>query len=373
MTVDRQFRAWTRTKLDEPNPDFVTAADPLGADAVTRHIPVMNSAGDLKALIDGLRKLVHPAPDLTPYSLHERLACMRDLGIFVGSIKRHGTEPAEVIPEIVPLLLELGRTTDMVPRDTVLHYTIWNPADKRRRTYVGDHREHTLQDAVREVIPRLGEALKLCDSLTDTDPNDPAFSAKTRDLAERLSVLGEVMIRVNEKVDPVFFARILRPFYEDITVAGERLLGPAAAQVPLWLADLVAWASDRSAPGYNDFLSDSVKYCMPRWRKYYTSWAPKSSLVTRLSSAVDDDKPTGRNIHALHASAKALLELMRVITVFRGRHIRMARQAYKVDLRLYPTGSAGGSVDLLEQILRLTRDATRSVQESMNAIELHPT
>jgi hypothetical protein len=51
-----------------------------------------------------------------------------------------------------------------------------------------------------------------------------------------------------------------------------------------------------------------------------------------------------------------MVAMMRAIIVFRGRHLGIARQAYEEDLRLYPVGSGGASVDLLREIIDLTRE-----------------
>jgi hypothetical protein len=54
--------------------------------------------------------------------------------------------------------------------------------------------------------------------------------------------------------------------------------------------------------------------------------------------------------------------LLRVIVVFRGRHLTVARRAYHADVRLYDHGSGGASTDLLRQISDLTREAAYQVQ-----------
>ena len=53
------------------------------------------------------------------------------------------------------------------------------------------------------------------------------------------------MKRVLLGVSPEFFARELRPYFEDVHVAGRLYMGPAAAHIPLFLVDVLLWASDR--------------------------------------------------------------------------------------------------------------------------------
>nr|AFV71335.1 PyrK1 [Streptomyces rugosporus] len=344
--------------LDELEPELVTVLDPLAFDEVARRMPAMNAAGDVNGLVDALRTRV---PEETgDYTLPERLAAMRDLGMLLGSVKRHGVEPAQAVPEVVPVLEELGRATGLIARDTVLHYSIWNPRDGRRRMYTGDDQEHCMQNVLRTVLPELRQALALCDLLVEIDPRDSAFAADATALARHMDVMADLMDLIVRRVSPAFFAHDLRPYYEEVTIAGEVLMGPAAAHVPLWLADLAIWASDQGDEDYAEFLGETVPYTLPRWRDFYLSWLPGPSMVTRLAHAYErnGDSPT------LRRSAAALVRLLRAITVFRGRHLRIARQAYAESMRLYPAGSAGGTIELLDSILALTRQASDTVRQS---------
>jgi monodechloroaminopyrrolnitrin synthase len=54
-------------------------------------------------------------------------------------------------------------------------------------------------------------------------------------------------------------------------------------------------------------------------------------------------------------SAQALVRALRTVITFRGRHLGIASQVYEADMQDFAAGSAGGSVDLLRQILDLTR------------------
>ncbi|WSM18722.1 DUF1864 family protein (plasmid) [Streptomyces sp. NBC_01717] len=60
---------------------------------------------------------------------------MNPLPLLVGSVKRHGVEPVDAVPELEAPLLEFGARTSMIPRDTVHHYIGWNPTGSRERMY----------------------------------------------------------------------------------------------------------------------------------------------------------------------------------------------------------------------------------------------
>ncbi|PZS31775.1 MAG: monodechloroaminopyrrolnitrin synthase PrnB [Pseudonocardiales bacterium] len=316
----------------------------------------MNRAADVPALATTMRALLPDAQALAGYDMDECLAVMRDLGMFLGSLKRHEVEPLHLAPEATPILLELGARTDLIPRDTVHHYCTWNPTDARRRMYTGEEQENHLQTSVRLVFPHLRAGLELCDLLGELEPTDPKFAILVDALDRELRPMVDSIDLVIDKVSPRFFARTLRPYFEDIEVDGRRYLGPAAAQVPLWLIDEAVWASDRSEPGYVDFLHHSVPYSLPRWRELHEAWVAMPSMVTRLLQAYGDDHVAAElSSPSLRASALAMSRMMRTIIVFRGRHLGIARQAYQEDLRLYPTGSGGASVDLLREIINLTK------------------
>ncbi|RLV09858.1 monodechloroaminopyrrolnitrin synthase PrnB [Streptomyces griseocarneus] len=346
--------------MDHGNPlqiDRVRALDPLLADEPLGRLPELNSRAAVAELTAMLRALTPGLDAVALYSTDECLAVLRDLGMLLGSLKRHDTEPAVVVPEVVPVLQELGRRTGMIPRDTVHHYTTWNPTGERQRTYTGDPQEYVLQESVRMVFPQLRQGLELCDMLSRTDPAEQKFAVVLDELTDLMGAMVESIDMVVKEVSPAFFARDLRPYYENVTVGGETYLGPAAAQVPLWLIDLSVWASDHSRPEYQEFLAHSIPYSLPRWRELYDSWLHSPSIVTRIVAAFGaDPAETERSEPHLMESAEALLRLLRVIMVFRGRHLGIARKAYQEDLRLFPVGSGGASVELLKQILDLTRD-----------------
>ncbi|GGU00087.1 MULTISPECIES: monodechloroaminopyrrolnitrin synthase PrnB family protein [Streptomyces] len=333
----------------------IRAADPLGADALLAALPGMNADADVAALTVALRTLV-PDPDrAAEWSVVDALAAMRDLGILLGSLKRHGIQPVAAVPEVLPVLELLGRRTDMVPRDTVHHYTTWNPLGPRQRMYTGHPMEAHLQEAVRMAFPGLVAALDTCSRLARLEPYDPGFAVALDRTAHHVQSMVDSIDFTIAHVSPEFFALTLRPYFEAIDVAGRDYLGPAAAQVPLWLVDVTLWQCDRSHSAYDEFLADSVQYSLPSWRDFHARHAGGVSAVSKLSAAVSWEN-VDRLPPQLAASAHALGRVLRILKTFRARHIGIARRAYSDDLRLYDEGSGGAPVDLLRSILDLTRD-----------------
>ncbi|MEU4625440.1 monodechloroaminopyrrolnitrin synthase PrnB family protein [Actinoplanes sp. NPDC023801] len=334
----------------------VQAADPLHADPVIATVPALNNKGDVAGLIAAMRAIAPMAGTVAGWGPVECLAAMRDLGLIIGSVKRHGPEPLNLAPELVPVLQLLGERTDMVPRDTILHYTVWNPAGPRQRMYTDDQQEGHLQESVRIVFPDLQKALGRLEGLSDLAPADALFAVHLGEVAELLQPTVESMALVSRHVTPAFFAHGLRPYLEAARIDGVDYFGPAAAQLPMWLVDKALWANDHNDTEYEEFLLNLVPYSLPRWRRMHANLAGGPSLAGRVVAAFGPDPE--RAPIAVRNSAAALVRALRVVVMFRGRHLGIARQVYELD-DTYTEGSGGGSVDLLRQILNLTKENAR--------------
>lgn len=337
----------------------VAALDPLHADEDCARLPAMNRRGDVTELAVVLRRIVPTNIQVAGFTTLDCLAAMRDIGMLLGSIKRHGVEPVAAVPEIEGVLLALGGRTDLVPRDTVHHYTCWNPRGTRRRMFTGDPQETHLIDAVRTAMPQLSRAITTCELVTILEPADPDCAARLDELAKQLHAMVDAIDRVMVEVCPMFFARSLRPYFEAISMAGSSYLGPAAANMPIALIDLALWASDHGDDSYAAFHCDTIDYSPPHWRALYRAWRNQPSLAHTITTELAADPDTTGP--AVHASGLALCRALRELTVFRGKHLRVARRAYSEDIRLYSLGSGGGSIELLARILQLTRTIAAQV------------
>ncbi|WP_255323126.1 monodechloroaminopyrrolnitrin synthase PrnB family protein [Lysobacter sp. K5869] len=336
--------------------------DPLNADGLLALVPKINERCDTASLTGLLQTLTEKAEAATLDSPHAALATMRDIGLVLGSLKRHSVEPVSVVPQVVPVLNELGRITNMIPRDTVHHYTSWNPDGPRRRMYVGDVQERCLQDAVTHVVPSLNASLAALDALSEMSLRDD----RCPEMIEYLHITSNAMVEsidsVMKTVSPIFFAQIMRPYFDEVLIEGKSYLGPAAAQAPLWLIDICVWASDRNRNEYEQFLLHSLQYSLPSWREFHARHCNKPSLVTRTVNEIERAGPPSEG---LSRTASNLTELLKLLKTFRGRHIGMAARAYADGVALFEHGSGGAPVALLRQILDLTRENESVLKESL--------
>jgi monodechloroaminopyrrolnitrin synthase len=342
--------------------EHVRLLDPLCFDPCLPAVWEANSTGDVSVLISMLRNVLPSIQDAATASLPESLAVMRDLGVLLGSVKRHGVEPVAVAQELEKLLPLIARRSGMVvPRDTIYHYILWNPVGPRERMYTGLPMERMLMSAVRVSLPMLNTAVDVCASLGDSDPDDLAFATALNELATLVGAMRDSMDVVIANVSPEFFARTMRPYFEDIRVGRDTWLGPAAAHVPLALIDLRLWASDHADDGYLDFVNHSAPYTVDRWRPLYRDWQRIPSLVSCVVEALER-RPRQEVAYAINASAEALCRAMRALTVFRGKHLTIAREAYAPDTGLYELGSGGGPLALLEGITNQARELASLVR-----------
>ncbi|WP_083865182.1 monodechloroaminopyrrolnitrin synthase PrnB family protein [Nocardia brevicatena] len=348
-----------------PGDPCVIGLDPLGFDSLLSTVWKMNMAADVNGLVGLLRNLVPADEVVAELSLPSCVATMRDLGLLAGSAKRHGVEPVDAVPELEKLLLHLGARTQMIPRDTVHHYIGWNPTGRRERMYTGERMERMLMSSVRVTLSRLIDAVESCRRLEDLEPEALEFAVAANELVALLRSLEDAIDIVIANVTPEFFARTLRPYFEEIRVGGVVYLGPAAAHVPLALIDLALWASDCGDKDYDEFWCESEQYGLPQWRELYKRWAKGPSAVTRVTTALRL-VPAGQAPPNLRASTEALCRALRALVVFRGKHFTVARNAYAEEIRLYPLGSGGGSLQLLEQVTALTRENTGLMRKSLN-------
>jgi monodechloroaminopyrrolnitrin synthase len=351
------------TRIDQYVPERIWPLDPLGADDVCPRLPEMNANADTGAIAHALGTLLPSAAQLSTLDFEQSLAAMRDLGIFLGSLRRHEIEPIQVVPGLEPVLLELGRRTGMIPRETVHHYTEMNPRDARQRMYTGDPQETFMMDSVRVALRRVGNALTHCDQLSELDPHDPKFPLLLTDLADQLTAFDEAMNLVNDKLAPEFFYDVMRPYFEEIEVGGQRYLGPTAGHVPLFLVDLNLWAAGQGTPEYHSYRQSGSQYTLAHWRALeakFTAAPPLTTKITTALASLPPDRPVPIN---LKDSAAALATALRVLIVFRGKHITYAKRTYPPDSHEQKGGSGGGTIALLQDILDLTRQNASLVRQ----------
>jgi hypothetical protein len=351
--------------------DKIAPLDPLRADERVSRLAEWNAAGDIAMVIAALSDLSPTVEQAARFNRFEACAAVRDLGMLLCSLRRHGIEPAAAVPAVVQPLLVMGRTCEMVPRDTVYHYGPWNPAGDRERCFTHDPNEKGLIHCVRSAAPGVELAIAALAEVDACTPDTPAFTEGCRRAARCVMAMVTSINYARRHVDVRFFARVLRPYFEPVTIDGTSYMGPAAAHLPLCVVDHLTWGSDCADPTYQLFQEDAARYTVPAWRELCASTAGSPSLVTRVASELDR---RGITDPALFRAAAAVYAILRVLLAFRGRHKVLADKAYDPNVRLYAVGSGGFSTDVVARILEVTRERAFELKRAVKRrhVSLHP-
>ncbi|GAA2008462.1 hypothetical protein J2S58_002013 [Nakamurella flavida] len=336
--------------------DAVRAADPLGLDREFGELPAVNAAGDARTLLGWVRTAARRGDP--GWAAEDAVAALRDAGMLLASLGRAGVDPSVAAPEWEPLLTAWALRTDMVPRDTVVHYGFWNPVGDRERRFLDrGPQEGALIQSVRtscRLLPLAGTALDVSWRCGPTSPAGLAALAVMRDAV--VAFAGE-FARVRQIVDPHFFIEKLRPFFEPITVAGNPWSGPAAAFIPLYLVDEALWGGGEALAAMH---AEALRYGRPEWRRARERMAARPALSTWLEAGERGDH-TPELATALELTDSAVHALLR----FRGQHVTTARRAYSDQDSAFRHGSGGFVPEDLKRVV----DDERAAATGLHAAE----
>ncbi len=328
----------------------VQALDPLSFDKTIVDLHDLNKMKDLKAIEQMLYNHL-PVPDrLDAFSYEESLAAMRDLGIFIGILKRWGVEPVEAIPELEYVLLVLQVKTGLPPRDTLIHYTMWNPDGDRMRTYTGLADEIQLINSVKIAYPSLLKSITILEELQTEELDSDFFSVACEEVHDLMSAMVNGMVHAKRNVSPAIFANELRFYFEPIKVDYNReYIGPGAVEMPMFVFDHLLWSSDVHDHTYTKFKEGYLDYNMDFVRDTYWRWATKPSLTTKVTRALQEHPSPG-----IIRAAQSIQKLFMILKSFRMPHRKMANDTYQQGEDHHKkNGSGGYQVSVLDFILQL--------------------
>lgn len=342
--------------------EVVQKLDPLHLDQKLPLLHSLNKSGDVKQICHLLYSLLPPPDLLEEFSYHQSVAAMRDLGIFLGIIKRHGVEPVEAIPELEYVLLVLMNKTDLPPRDTLTHYTLWNPSGERMRTYTGTNDEVQLIESVKIAFPDLIESILMLDSIYDKPLGGPEFDRDCLKAKQKIESMVAGIVHAKRNVSPAYFANELRFYYDPIKVDYNKdYIGPGAVEMPMFLFDHILWNCDIEDEEYIQFKEGYLPFNLQFIRDIYWRYKGKPSLISVVQHSLDT-KPTEMSIHA----AEMLSEFFTILKSFRMPHKKLAEQAYAHgEEHNKKQGSGGYTVDILQKILNMQQNRFSHFQESM--------
>ncbi|UII22840.1 monodechloroaminopyrrolnitrin synthase PrnB family protein [Fulvivirga ligni] len=359
-TLNKSF-FWEKKLFVQRSQDLAIAdLDPLNMDEFFKLLPEYNQQGDVDKLVSGLYKYI-PYPDkLAKFSYEESIAAMRDIGILLGSIKKHGLEPVEQVPELDYILDVLSEKTDLPPRDTLLHYSVWNPAGDRMRTYTHYTDERGLIDSVKMSMEPVVKGIHYLIELHHTDIDSKEFALICHMADACFKKMVEAIVHARRNVDTTVFSKVLRFYYDPIQLYGRDYLGPGAVEMPVFIYDHLLWGSDCGDEEYDIFQNTYLPYILPQLRDVYYNYKGQESLASKVMSKLIS-KEVSVNVKE---SAEALRNMFMTLSSFRMPHKHMAEEAYqKQDDR--STGSGGYSTGILGAIIQLMSRKRQELEATM--------
>jgi len=342
--------------------------DPLDAADSLRRLPELNRQHLPIKIISQLARHIPNLAQVESWDYISAVAAMRDIGMFLGSIKRFRIEPEIVLPELTPVLLRLGEKTDLPPRDNAIHYTIWNGHGADLRTYTHHDQERVLIESTRSAYIALEKASKQLILLYDVSITDPYFGELCSQINSSMGQLGKTICQVFRDVGAEFFVTEIRPFFEPIMVDGKEHRGPGAVELPLFLIDHMLWSSNSNDAEYVSFKEDYLTTVLPEARTIYKKLSGQPSMLDRIiqelarqtstSNGAGKIKMSGNNSQLINNNLNELKRLFGRLISFRTPHLKLAQQAYNLtpDAQ-FDHGSGGYTPEIVGRVLMLTQAA----------------
>lgn len=341
----------------------ISSLDPLSFDEKSKFLPEFNRNKKTKELVLILSDILPSINEIIQYDYYQSLAAVRDIGIMLGSIKRHGIEPESTAPDLAVKLRLLGERTDLPPRDTLLHYTVWNPDGDRLRTYTGTNDEKQLIESVKIAMSPLVSAIKDLRDLRFISPESIEFGIVCEKVKINLEKMVKAIVHAKKNVSTYYFANELRLYFDPITLDKQDYLGPGAVEMPLFVFDHILWGSDCFEEEYIKFKNTYLPYILPEIRIIFDEFSGSKSLLTKISLELDNSTTFDRN--TLH-SIKKLRDLCLVLKSFRMPHKKMAEESYSQDgENNRQKGSGGYQTDILAYIMKLNFDRIDKLEQSI--------
>lgn len=356
--------------------EFIASLDPLNADDLLPVIPQLNKNHNANALIELANQIMPSEADVRSWDYYEANAAVRDVGFLLGSLKRHYVEPCSVIPNLEITLTMLSEKTFLPPRDTLLHYTVWNPCGTGRRTYTGTLDEQCLIESVAMAMNPLVKAIYLLVELHRIPIQSAAFKVVCDRINIHFQKVIEGIVFARRHVSLSYFSKELRLYFDPIMIGDREYLGPGAVEMPMFVFDHLLWSSNCMDEEYNTFKKTYVPYIHWEMREIYHRLENKPNLIdksidTIITRGIASDP-------VVYESMKGLYSIMQQLKSFRMPHKTVAEEAYshviagenrpvcplKSDFHeLRNNGSGGYSPGILSHILKLSNQKMERLSE----------
>lgn len=328
----------------------IAQLDPLHCDNEMAELPAWNKKGDVDAIAGAILRVAPSATAAALFTEQEAHAALRDLGMLMASVKKHGIEPEALVPSVIPAMAALGSIANMVPRETIMHYAAWNPDGERQRCFTHFSDEVKVIQGTKTAIPGLERATLGLAELRSISLDSPEFARHARLVHMNMSAMVRAIVFTIVNVNPRVFAVDLRPYYDPYTLRGVEYMGAGAVQLPVFVFDHILWSSDSHDSVFTRFKEHNIPYCTPVFRTLYHHFTGKPSLVRMACQTLRSVRTP--SLHQLQ-SVQAIHDLLDVLVRFRTPHKSLANRAF-AHRDGTAVGSGGYRPTILEHILDLT-------------------
>lgn len=318
--------------------------DPLNMDETLLILPSLNSTKDVGKIILATEASLDQLPD--ELNEEESIAALRDFDFLVSSLIRHGVEPVDSVHGLNEGLQHIAAITHTVPRGSVSTYTTANPIDERMRTFTGTAEEKVF-------ITEVTNSARALDTAMYSFGTD-GYATGLHNTSQALDTMIRSILIVKKEVSPEFFTNNLRPYFDAMTVNGQRYLGSGGAQLQLVGIDFLLWGVNDPNQTYQAFFNENFAYMTPRQRESVSKALAKHdgmSIVDHLSTFRDPQM------------AEDAISTLRKIRKFRFPHRKIAVDNFKLRSK-----DAVGSGSYTPEILNLLIDKNDAALTRLEAL-----
>lgn len=318
--------------------------DPLHLDETLVNLPDFNAAKNVGEIILATEASLEQLPE--ELNEEESIAALRDFDFLVSSLIRHGVEPVEAVDGLGQGLQHIATITQTVPRGSVSTYTTANPIDDRMRTFTGTPEEKVFIKEVTNSAQALDTAMYSFGA--------EGYAAGLHDTSRALDEMIRSILIVKREVSPEFFTNNLRPYFDAMTVNGQRYLGSGGAQLQLVGIDYLLWGVGDENQTYRTFFNENFAYMTPRQRENV-----QKALARQDNMSIVDHLTTFND----RQMAKDAIDCLRKIRKFRFPHRKIAVDNFKLRSK-----DAVGSGSYTPEILNLLIEKNDATLAKLEAI-----
>ena len=295
----------------------IAELDPLAINTRIRNLPFLNQTGDKTAIMNLLRMMLEKLEGIEQ-DFFTAAACMRDLGICMGSLKRHKLEPTQLLPQLSENLQKLSEIIQMPPRDNILHYSIWNPMGKKTRMYTSLKEERQLIDCVRVYGESVYPTAELLMDLLKTPEDSGEFLELCKQSLLRLEPMVATSFQIRRIVSSSQFEAKILPYFDPILVDGVEYRGPAIFDIPLFVLEHIIWSSQCQDKSLAVLKESRLSYQAPYLINYYRVATEQECLLSRIEKKMND--PTEKSPR-FYRSLELIKEIFDVLIEVRSLHV----------------------------------------------------